>query len=98
MTWYKYFDENETKTWTIYKFHRDWIRTYEENDENLTYSKAVDTLAKSLREIANKSSDPAKIQKANNLLKVSICPYMENVLCNNLLDNCGCPQQGRHNF
>ncbi|CAI2194383.1 3174_t:CDS:10, partial [Funneliformis geosporum] len=69
MTWYKYFDENETKTWTIYKFHRDWIRTYEENDENLTYSKAVDTLAKSLREIANKSSDPAKIRKANNLLK-----------------------------
>ena len=62
------------------------------------YEKVVDTLVKSLFEIANKSSDPVKIQKANNLLKASICLYMRYVLRNNLLDNCGCSQQGRHNF
>jgi len=45
---------NETKIWTIYNFYKDWICTYKENDENLTYSKAVNIFAKSLCEIANK--------------------------------------------
>ncbi|CAG8561278.1 8812_t:CDS:2 [Funneliformis mosseae] len=81
-----------------YSSYRDWIHIYKENNKNLTYSKAVNTLVKSLRKIANKSSNSAKIQKAKNLLNVNICPYMENVLCNNLLDNCGCSQQEKHNF
>ncbi|CAG8703605.1 32309_t:CDS:2, partial [Racocetra persica] len=37
--------------------------------EDLIYGKAVDALAKSLRELINKSSDPTKVQKASNLLK-----------------------------
>ncbi|CAI2193131.1 8330_t:CDS:2, partial [Funneliformis geosporum] len=70
-------------------FHKDWIRINEKDHENLVYGKAVDTLVKSLHEIANKSLDPVKIQKANNLLKANICLYMGNVFCSNLLDNCG---------
>jgi len=105
MTWHAYFDENETKTWTTYRFHKNWIRINEKDHENLVYGKAVDTLVKSLREIANKSLDHVKIQ-------ASICLYMGNVYrnnlldkylsgnvhSNNLLDNCCCPQQGRHDF
>ncbi|CAG8637744.1 9534_t:CDS:1 [Ambispora leptoticha] len=98
MTWHTYFDENKDQDWSICKFYKNWIRIYEEDYENLIHGKAVDALAKSLREIINKSPEPTKVQKAKKLLKASICLYMEIVLGNNLLDNCGCPQQGSSTF
>ena len=42
MTWHAYFDENEPKTWTIYRFHKEWIHINEKDHENLVYGKAVE--------------------------------------------------------
>ncbi|CAG8703080.1 11051_t:CDS:2, partial [Racocetra fulgida] len=49
-------------------FHKNWIDNHKNDPEQLTYSKAMDALFKSLREIINRSSDIPKIWKANELL------------------------------
>ncbi|RGB22742.1 hypothetical protein C1646_775618 [Rhizophagus diaphanus] len=93
--WHSFFDEVDVKSWTIYRYHRNWINFYKDCPEQLVYGKAVDILAKSLRSIANSNSDVKKVEKANKLLKASTHIYMRIVVRRNLLDICGSPQQGR---
>ncbi|PKY55117.1 hypothetical protein RhiirA4_410313, partial [Rhizophagus irregularis] len=71
--WNKYFDETDIKSWDILQFYKDWICTYKQNPEKLTYRMSTDALAKSLRSIVNNSPDTAKVEKAKNLLSDLEC-------------------------
>ncbi|RIB01908.1 hypothetical protein C2G38_2229324 [Gigaspora rosea] len=66
--WNRYFDETLVKDWTIFHFHKNWIDSHRGDVEELTYSKAMDALVKSLQAIVQRSSDISKIWKASSLL------------------------------
>ena len=67
--WHSFFEEVDVKSWTIYKFHKNWINCYKDQPEYLVYGKAVDVFAKSLGSIANSNSDIKKVEKAKKLFK-----------------------------
>ncbi|CAG8495739.1 5479_t:CDS:10 [Gigaspora rosea] len=87
--WNRYFDETLVKDWTIFHFHKNWIDSHRGDVEELTYSKAMDALVKSLQAIVQRSSDISKIWKASSLLadlraNTTFCCPSED-----LLDCCG---------
>ncbi|PKC02044.1 hypothetical protein RhiirA5_364464 [Rhizophagus irregularis] len=67
-SWNRYFDDIPVNNWSVFQFHKNWIDVHKNEPEKLIYSKAMDTLIKSLRAIINRSADLSKIWKANELL------------------------------
>ncbi|CAI2196303.1 3114_t:CDS:2, partial [Funneliformis geosporum] len=81
-TWNSYFDETDIEDWGSIPFHESWAHNYKNDYEKLSYDKATDSFFKSLRAIANKSTDIEKVRKAVFLMaqEYTFRWYSDNLL------------------